>query len=259
MKKIDEVCFFMKIVMDDVSLFRNSLSAVSELVNETTFEFSPEGITLESVDPAVVAMSVLKIMPTCFTQYEVSSDVKITFNINYFLDVIKRARKSDKVIIELEEDEGRLKIIMKGNTKKEFTVSLIENPEKEQKTPSPEFEGEIEIGNNVLSDAVNDCQMVSDCAVFEADADKLIISASGDLNTVRQELTKDSPSLKNISFKEKQESKYSLEYLEKISKGSSIADTTTIRFKTNYLLEIEYLKKDKLKLKFLLAPRVDNE
>lgn len=249
----------MKLVMNDVTLLRDSLDAINGLINEATFEFNAKGLILKAIDPAVVAMTVLQMLPTCFTQYEVKSDVKITVNLDYFLEVLKRAKQSDKVIIELDAEKGSLKVSMTGNTKREFVIALLENPEKEQKIPTPEFVGEIIIDNEVLKEAVKNSQMVSDCATFTANKEKFTISAAGDLNNVRMELTKDSPSLHNITFKEEHESKYSLEYLEKIIRGEKVAKNTTIKFKTNYLLEIEYKEKDKISLAFILAPRVDND
>jgi proliferating cell nuclear antigen len=245
--------------MDDVSSLRDSLDAISGLVNEATFEFSPSGLILKAVDPAVVALTVLQMLPTCFTQYEVKSPVKITLNLDYFLEVLKRAKQSDKVIIELQSDKGNIKVSMSGNTKRNFVVALLENPEKEQKIPTPEFAGEIVVENDVMREAVKDCQMVSDCATFKATQTTFTISATGDINQVKHELTKDSPSLKSITFKEEQSSKYSLEYLEKIIRGDKVADETKLKFKTNHLLEVEYKMKDKLSLTFILAPRVDNE
>lgn len=249
----------MKIVINDVTLLRDSLDAISGLINEATFEFSPNGLMLKAIDPAVVAMTVLKMMPTCFTQYDVNSNLKLTVNLDYFLEVLKRIKQSDKTIIELNEDEGTLKVSMIGNMNREFVIALLENPEKEQKIPEPEFEGEVIVDNNVLKEGVKNCQMVSDCATFTANSKKFIISAMGDLNNVKQELTKDSPSLKELTYKKEHVSKYSLEYLDKIIRGDKVADSTIIRFKTDYLLEVEYKSLDKLSLAFILAPRVDND
>ena len=140
----------MKIVMNDISLLKDSLDAISGLINEATFEFTSQGLTLKAIDPAIVAMTILKMMPTCFSQYEIESPIKITINIDYFLEVLKRVKSSDKVIIELDNEKGILKVLMKGNMNREFVIALIENPEKEQKVPNPEFEGEIIVDNNVL-------------------------------------------------------------------------------------------------------------
>jgi len=249
----------MKIVMNDISLLKDSLDAISGLINEATFEFSPEGLTLKAIDPAIVAMTMLKMLPTCFSQYEIESTVKITVNLDYFLEVLKRVKQSDKVIIELDNAKGVLKVSMRGNMNREFLIALIENPEKEQKVPNPEFEGEIIVDNNVLREAVKNCQMVSDCATFIANNEWFEISASGDLNNVKQELTKDSPFLKQLRYPIEQKSKYSLEYLDKIIRGDKVSEQTIIKFKTDYLLMVEYKTIDKISLTFILAPRVDND
>lgn len=249
----------MKIVMNNVSLLRDSLDAISGLINEATLEFNNDGLTLKAIDPAVVAMTVLKMFPTCFEEFYTESPVKITINLDYFLEVLKRAKLNDKVTIELNSEKGILNITMQGNLKRKFVVALLETPEKEQKVPTPTFNGKIVITNSVLRDAVKNCQMVSDCANFIASANEFIISANGDLNRVNHQLTKDSPSLKKITFINEESSKYSLEYLDKIMRGDKVSEETIIQFKTNYLLQIDYINKDKLSLSFILAPRVDND
>jgi len=223
------------------------------------FEFTSNGLSLKAIDPAVVAMTMLKMMPSCFDQYDLEGDVKLTVNLDYLLEVLKRAKVSDKVIIELLSDSGNLKVSMVGNLNREFKIGLIENPEKDQKVPTPEFSGQIIIDNNVLRDAVKNCQMVSDCATFSANPLKFSISASGDLNNVVHDLGKDSPYLKELSVLNDESSKYSLEYLEKIIRGDKVSAETIIKFKKDYLLQVEYKTVDKLSLIFILAPRVEND
>ncbi len=248
-----------KIVMDDISLLKNSLDAINGLISEATFELAPDGLKLKAIDPTAAALTELHMLPTCFTQYDVDSPTKITLNIDYFLDVLKRAKQSDKVIIEFDGEDNILNIDMIGNMKRRFKFSLLENPENEQKVPNIQLDGAVIVDNKVLREAVKDCLMVSDHAIFHVTPDKFIISAVGDLNEVKHEITKDSPFLKEINFNEEHISRYSLDYLDKMVRGDKVGDDTKIRFKTDYVLEIEYKKKDMLSLKFILAPRVDND
>ena len=53
-------------------------------------------------------------------------------------------------------------------------------------------------------------------------------------------------------------SKYSIEYLKKISKASKLADVVSLEFANDYPLRAEYKLLDKLRLSFILAPRVSN-
>ena len=54
-------------------------------------------------------------------------------------------------------------------------------------------------------------------------------------------------------------SKYSVEYLKKIIKGSKLAENVVIQFDKDYPLKIDYIVKDKLSLSTILAPRVSND
>ena len=114
----------MKIVMNDISLLRDSLDAISGLINEATLEFNSEGLILKAIDPAVVAMTILRMFPTCFDEYQNENPVKITINLDYFLEVLKRAKQSDKITIELNPEKGILNITMQGNLKRKFIRQL---------------------------------------------------------------------------------------------------------------------------------------
>ena len=51
--------------------------------------------------------------------------------------------------------------------------------------------------------------------------------------------------------------KQAIDYLKKMAKGSKLADSAILEFGKEYPLRLEYVLVDKLKLSFILAPRVD--
>ena len=54
-------------------------------------------------------------------------------------------------------------------------------------------------------------------------------------------------------------SKYSIEYLKKITKASKLSDQVCLEFGPDYPLRAEYKLLDKLRLSFILAPRVSSD
>ncbi|MEK6872670.1 MAG: hypothetical protein AABW90_01495, partial [Nanoarchaeota archaeon] len=57
---------------------------------------------------------------------------------------------------------------------------------------------------------------------------------------------------------EKSNSKYSLEYLQKMIKSSRLTDKVIINFSTNYPLRLDF-NTPLIELSFILAPRVETE
>ena len=62
-----------------------------------------------------------------------------------------------------------------------------------------------------------------------------------------------------VDDKNSYKAKYSIEYLKKMISGGKLADEVTVQFSKDYPLKLEYIAIDKLRLAFILAPRVENE
>ena len=244
-------------VLQDISAVRDSLSAVSELITEGSFEVSKEGMTLIAMDPASVAMVILKVLPSAFLEYDVDTKQSLTVNLGNFVTVLKRARASDTITFDLTEN--KLKVKMVGDFKRSFSLPLLDTPTTDQNVPTLDFKGKVELDPNALKDGIKDASMVSDCVIFEANSDAFKIKSFGDTSETDMELAKDSPSLNSLQVEGDLKSKYSIDYLDKILKGTKAADKIDLNFSTDYPLRINCTAVNKLQLSFILAPRVDTE
>lgn len=252
-----------KASLSDPSLLRDSLDTVSHLINEGTFSVSNNGVELTAMDPASVAMVMFKFLASAFDEFSVKKPLKITFNISYLVSVLKRAGAGDRLVLEIgEKDNNKLKVIMKGDVRRTFTVPLIDTPEGEQKIPDLSFPVSVSVDAGVFKGAVRDALMIDDCIVLEADGDSFNLVGSGDNSDVNIELTKDSPSLHEIQAPPKGKgvrAKFSLEYLDKMISASKVADRLKVQFGQDYPLKLEYKSVDKVLMSFILAPRVDTD
>jgi len=86
-----------------------------------------------------------------------------------------------------------------------------------------------------------------------------MIEASGALSKAKVDLSSGEDTKIKMEGDSKIKSKYSIEYLKKIIKGSKISDNALIQFSNDYPLKVQYKLTDKLDLEFILAPRVQNE
>ena len=246
-----------KATLQDVSVLKDSLDAISSLITEATFKIDKNGMNLIAMDPASVAMVIFKILPSVFLEYESPQDSEMTINLPNFVSILKRARANDKITLEL--GENKLKIKMIGDFKRNFSLPLIELPHNVQKVPELKFKSGVELFANVLKDGIKDASMVSDCVVFEAKPESFIIKSFGDLSETQLELAKDSPSLLSLETDGEQKAKYSIDYLDKILKGIKPTDKVKLNFSTDYPVRIDCNKVDKYQLSFILAPRVDTD
>jgi proliferating cell nuclear antigen len=246
----------MKLTLSEPRFFKEPIIIISELVNEVVFKINRDGMELVAMDPANVAMVVYKLLGSAFVEYEIDEELEIAVNLDNLKQVLRRAKPADFIIIELLE--SKLKITLKGTSERVFTLSLINlNDDERQKVPTLDFKSRIEIPSNLFNEAIEDMDVVSDSVAFEVKDKIFSIQAAGNLSTAKVSF-KENDNLV-IESKDNVRSRYSVEYLKKIIKGSKLNDMCLIWLGNEYPLKIEYKIMDKLVLSTILAPRVSND
>ena len=245
----------MKLILNDIKYLKEPIMIISELVNEATFKIDKDKIELIAMDPANVSMVIFKLLSSAFAEYSVKEPLEISLNLDNLKQVLRRANSDD--IMTLELIDNRLKIELNSNSKRTFHLSLLNLEEKQQKIPDLKFPLKIETSTLLFDSAIEDMGIVSDSVSLYADAERLSIESLGSLTSAKVDLLKDDQT--SIETKDKVKSKYSVEYLKKIIKGSKLADKVTLQFNKDYPLKASYKVTDKMLLEFILAPRVAND
>ena len=250
----------MKLSLTEPRLLKESISIISELVNEATFKIDSNGIELVAMDPANVAMVVFKLLSSSFTEYDVSKPVDIAVNLNNMKQILRRAGPSDILEIELDDKNNKLKIQLRGSTTRTFSLPIINLEEKEQRVPDLSFGATIQTRSDVLTQAIEDVDIVGESVSFVVNEKSLSIKAEGELSNAHIEIPADDNT--SIVLHEKGgelKAKYSIEYLKKMIAGAKLADQVFVHLNNDYPLKIDYKKTDRLLLSFILAPRVEND
>ena len=248
----------MKLVLADPTLLKDSISVISELVNEARFKITKDGLELVAMDPANVAMVIFRLLSSSFTEYEVEKDQEIGVNLANFKQILRRVGASDILTLELPE-ENKLKIKLKGSTTRTFSLPLIELDDKEQKIPTLEFPVSIDTKSSILSDAISDADIVAESVTLAAEQDKFVVSAEGDLSKAHIEIKSGDNTTIKTETSATVKAKYSIEYLKKMINAGKLSDNVSLFFNQDYPLKLEYKVIDKLLFSFILAPRVEND
>jgi len=256
MKDIFEGCIIMKLVLAETNYLKDSISIISDLVNEASFKIGPNSVELVAMDPANVAMVVFKLLSSCFTEYNVKEEMNLAINLSNLKQILRRAGSDDVLIMELAKD-NRLQVQLKGRSTRTFSIPIIELEEKEQKVPELNFNATAKIPCHIFNEAIEDADIVAESVSFESEEKKFTITAEGDLSKAKIEIKEDDNV--KIAAENKVKSKYSLEYLKKMIGGCKLADDVTVQFSKDYPLKLDYKTVDKVLLSFILAPRVEND
>ena len=248
----------MKLILAEPKYFKDSISIISELVTEAKFKVNSNGLELIAMDPANVAMVIFKMLSSCFTKYEVNEETELSINLNNLKQILKRAKAEDVLTLETTED-NKLKIQMRSNTTRSFSIPTLEIEDKDQKVPELTFPLSVEMSSAQLTESIEDVSVVAESVTFLGEKSQLLVKAEGDLSKALIEIKPDDHTTIKTDSEDKFKAKFSLEYLKKMIAGSKLSDRVYLNFNTDYPLKMEYRIVDRLSFSFILAPRVDND
>jgi proliferating cell nuclear antigen len=248
----------MKLTIAEPKLFVDSVGIISDIVNEVQFLIDTDKIEIVAMDPANVAMVVYKLLSSAFSEYSVEEKESIAVSLDGLKAILRRVKADDVLTLELDKEKNKLRIQLKGATVRTFHLALIDIDRREQKVPDLNFAVNVEMPSTVLDEAIHDMDVVAESVAFIAQKGKLVVEAESNLNAARTEIV-ERDDVRIRAGTEDVKSKYSVEYLKKIVKGSKLAPTVSLQFGNDYPLMVEYVTKDKVSFSVILAPRVSND
>lgn len=246
-----------KATISDVSLLKDSIDTISQLIGEGVFNLTKDGISLVATDRAMVAVVKFELKKDAFDEYKCDKEASIGVNIENLLQILKRAKSTDKITLELSEDGSKLKIEMKGEGVRRFSIPLLDISKGEiPDIDQLEFSAKLQVKTSILEEGINDADIISDSVVFETDGKCFIMKTEGDSSSVETKIDKNS-GLIEISG-DKVRSRYALEYLKKMIKAGKISEVASIQMGRDFPIKLEFVKPNKVSMCFVLAPRVED-
>lgn len=257
--RLGEIALF-RFKVADAKILKDMITAISTLVDEATFNLSPEGIKLRAMDPSRVAMIDFEWPKTVFDEYACSEATKMCINVSELLKLLRRTGRNESVELSLDEKTARLKITIKGDYVRTFNMPTLEAMEEEVPTPKVAFNVKAEVTTQGLGQAIEDALLVSDHVRIEADNEKMTMNAAGDLMGATIELKKGGAALLGLETKEPSKATFSLSYLSEIIKAAAAtSEIATIEFSSDMPVRLDFKQQREGKLTFYLAPRIEVE
>ncbi|MFB6291967.1 MAG: proliferating cell nuclear antigen (pcna) [Candidatus Nanohaloarchaea archaeon] len=248
-----------KAELEDVSLLKDSLKTISDLISEGLFQLTEDGIELVAADPAMVALVDFNIEEDVFENYELEEETKVGLNLENFYSIIRRANSDDTIVLELREDDSKFYITMENSSTRNFSLPILNLSEDDiPDTQNLDFSVTADLETRVLESAVKDAMVVGDSVVVESDGDSITISSEGDQSNVDFEIAGDAEGVLELEGGSAR-SMFSLDYLNSMIGAKSLSDTVTVKLGEDFPMRLEFEVPDKARLSFVLAPRIEEE
>ncbi len=241
----------MHLKLENPRLFSDLISIISELVTEVKLKVSKEGLSLTAIDPANVAMVYFKMPAELFAQFELDKEHILGLNLENVKAVLRRCKPGAS--LTLSKEDNLLKLGIQDKIKRDFTLALLDIDTEDKTMPQWEFKSVIKMDANAFAEVVEDCLVVSDACTFYAEPNRFTVEASG-LNSARAEFSAEEIEI----YSDASKARFSLEYLNKFTKGCKIADRVTLSFSDNHPMRIDF-PSGNVMLSFVLAPRIEQE
>jgi len=247
-----------KIVIADSRMWKNLMAAISTLVEEATFDITPERIALRAMDPSHVAMVDFEYPKESFQEYSCSEPSNLCVDIADIVKLMRRVESGETLELSLDPDTNRLSMKLSGKYTRRFSIPQLQPSTTETPIPKLEFDVNIKMDAGCLNDAVTDIAAVSEQVKFEANPDKLVMTSLSETGNAVVEFEKDNTSLVSFNVKGEVKALYGVSFLQDMVKaGTASSNLVTIEFSTDKPIRIDFELPLKGKLVYYLAPRIE--
>ena len=237
----------------DVKDLKEITNLLLTLVTEAKFEFSAEGLSINAVDPAHVAMIILKVGKEGFSEYDVEEE-EVGIDLDKVRDILKLASSGD--VVEITKETGKL-VFMMGNLTR--SMPLIDTSAMSiPRIPNIVLPAKVVLPKSEFENGIKAAESISDNITFKITPTEFEMYTEGDEDSAKLSIPKDM--LKEIQCEEPVKSMYPVDYLLKLVKAMDTNDYITLYIGNDYPVKIVFnVVRGKGESTYLLAPRIEGE
>ena len=230
------------------------VNIISTLIDEVKFTITPEGMTLEAVDAAHVAMIEMEVEKCAFDKYE-AEDCEIGLDLDKVKDVLKLAASGDVIGMEQDDTHGRL-VFKVGNITRR--MNLVDTTTmSDPKVPQLSLTAKISLPVDELQKGIRAADKISDHITLKAGPGYFDMFCEGDTDSVSLHL--DGASVEVDSDSEVC-SMFPLDYFSNIIKAIPAGTTVMVELDNDYPVKLVFSLADgNARVNYLLAPRIESE
>lgn len=246
-----------------VSLFqvlKNCSSVIS-------VKITSDVLHIQGMDKSHVCLFDAKINSTWFCSFEITKDVKLSFDSSVFYSIISSKSDSQDLIITMDDDnEDTLHINFIPQEKeskktdcfkKFFKMPLTEYDYDEMSIPSVEYDAEFSLSSKQISDMFSQLSNFGNDIVIKCSEEEISLTTNGVTGEMRVDVPIDDLSGYSIIEGEEIILTYSLSYINKMCITNKLSNDIEFSLSNNCPMKISYDLGDNSLLQFFMAPKIN--
>lgn len=248
-----------KAELEEVSLIKDSMKTISDLISEGLFQLTEDGVKLIAADPAMVALVDFKMEEDVFEEYELDEETKVGLNLENFYSILRRANSDDTITFSVQEEGSKFEIKMENSSTRNFSLPILNLSEDDiPSTDNLDFNVTAELETGVLENAIKDALVVGDSVTISSNGSNLQIAAEGDQSNVDFTIEEGSEGIMDIEGTDAS-SMFSLDYLNSMVGAKKISEVMELRLGDDFPARLNFEVPEKVRLSFVLAPRIEED
>lgn len=233
--------------------FQVIMEVASKLLNEVKLECDNDGLRFSGLDKSHICFFNVDFHRQYFEEYNCPTPESLIVDSQEFLEVLKRMKNDDRLIIE--SNEYHLRILFLGEATRTFNLRLIDSDYDTPSMPGLEYPNtDVDVPFSEWIDYLKDCSLYDNKVNVKMREDQLGLSISGDKGSYESWYDVGEDGLETV------QSTFSLEYLQKFNALSRISNFLLISLGKDMPLTIKIKDlAETLKVTLLLAPRIESD
>ena len=241
----------------NVNEWKAILDAIADVVEEAMFICNDEGITFRGIDPAHVALLDITFPKSSFESFDCQTSF-FGLRVNDFKNVMNAAGNSDVVELQIDNEE-KMKVLVNGMLKMEYTLKLLEKTEVNTPIPKVDAKSKATLSPSALVKIISNIEKVAENVTISCLPDKIQFTGKGDIGDAKIDLERNNPELLVLDTSEDSLSTYSLEYMAKIIRSiGRTCKNVNMEYGTKSPMHMLFEMPSMTRVEYYLAPRIDN-
>jgi proliferating cell nuclear antigen len=228
--------------------------------------FEKDRLYIQSMDKSHVCLADIEIQSKWFSQYECSTNNKVSVDSSHFSILMNYALKHDSIELKFEDEAEPDNLYVnflngkenKGSFDHFFELNLIEVEEDGLGIPEVEYDVDFTIESKKLTELLSELNTFGQDLNIICNEEKVELNASGDSAKLKVNIPIDDLNEYAIAEGEELNVSFSLSHLCKMCCSMKLGLTIDVSLSSEYPMSFKYNLGDDSKVIFFIAPKITN-